>query len=206
MNTGSRQPRRPVDWSAIRVRLERAEAGLEEALQPSPERGKAIMEERARILSQVSPQPVAPGTSISVIEFGLGKERYAIEVAFVREVVRLVDYSVVPGVPEYIVGVTNLRGFVLPIVDLRRFFDIAIKGLSNQSRVIVLGAGQVEFGVLADEAYGQLELGADDILAPPGEPSGIGRSYLRGVTRDAVVMLNGAALIADEKFFIRESR
>jgi purine-binding chemotaxis protein CheW len=164
------------------------------------------MDERARVLSQVSAPTRAPDASIGVIEFGLGRERYAIEVAFVREVVRLVDYTLVPGVPEYIVGVTNLRGIVLPIVDLRRFFNIAIKGLSDQSRVIVLGAGQIEFGVLADEAYGQLELGADDILAPPGELPGIGRPYLRGVTRDAVVILDGAALIADEKFFIRESR
>ena len=206
MTTGSRQPRPPIEWSAIRARLERAEAGLAEALEPSPERGKAIMDERARLLSQESAPALAPGASIGVIEFGLGKEHYAIEVAFVREVVRLVHYTVVPGVPEYIVGVTNLRGLVLPIVDLRRFFNIATKGLSDQSRVIVLGAGQVEFGVLADEAYGQLELGADDILTPPGELPGIGRSYLRGVTRDAVVILNGATLIADDKFFIRETR
>jgi len=206
MNAGSRQPRPPIDWSAIRARLERAEAGLEEALKPSPERAKAIMDERARILSQVTASTRTPGTSMDAIEFGLGKEHYAIEVAYVREVVRLVDYTVVPGVPEYIVGVTNLRGTVLPIVDLRRFFSVATTGPSDQSRIIVLGAERVEFGVLADEAHGQLALGADDILASPGDLPEIGRPYLRGVTRDAVIILDGAILIADEKFFIREFR
>ena len=205
MNSGSRQPREPVDWSAIRARLERTDAAVEEALHPSPERAKTIMDARARTLSQVSTPARPPGVHVDVVEFGLGKEHYAIEVAFVREVVRLVDHSRIPGAPEFIVGVTNLRGVVLLIIDLRRFFNITTKGLSERSRVIVLGVERAEFGILADEAYGQLELGAADILTPPGEVSGIGRSYLRGVTKEAVIMLNGAALIADEKFFICKS-
>ena len=83
--------------------------------------------------------------------------------------------------------------------------DFFLRDLSERSGQRRFGLADVEFGILADEAYGQLELGAADILTPPGEVSGIGRSYLRGVTKEAVIMLNGAALIADEKFFICKS-
>lgn len=206
MSTSTPRPSGPLDWSAIRARMERAEAAVQEALNPSPERARAIMDARARALSQVPAPARPPGARVDVVEFGLGKERYAIEARFVREIVRLTDYTPVPGTPEFIVGVTNLRGVVLAVVDLRRFFNVPPKGMTDLSRVIVLGTAQIEFGILADEAYGQIELAAGDILAPPGEVSGIGRAYLRGVTREALIVLDGAALLGDQRLIVGNER
>lgn len=206
MSPGRRQPRGPTDWAAIRARMERAEAAVEEALYPSPARAKAIMDARAQALSQAPASAPSPGAHLEVVEFSLGQEQYAIEARFVREVVRFADYTPVPGTPEFIVGVTNLRGILLTVIDLRRLFNIATMGLTDQSRVIVLGTERVEFGVLADTAHGHTGHATDDILTPPGDVSGIGRSYLRGVTRDAVIVLDGARLIDDERLFIQRAR
>lgn len=195
-----------IDWQAVRARLKQAAVATEEALNPPPDRAKAIMDGRARALAQVPAPSRPPGAHLDVVLFGLGRERYAIETRFIREVVRLADFTPVPGTPDFVLGVTNLRGVVLAVVDLRRFFNITPKGLTDQSRVIVLGTERVEFGILADETHGQMDLATEEILDPPSEVSGIGRAYLRGVSREALIILDGTALLGDERLIVGNER
>jgi len=192
----------PIDWQAVRARMGRAEAALAEALDPSPERATAIMDARARALARVPAPPRRADTSLEVVLFALGRERYAIEARFVREVARLVDFTPVPGTPDFIVGVTNLRGDVLALVDLRRFFGVAPQDLTDQSRAIVLGRDRVEFAILADAAHGLTDLASDDLVPPAGEVSALGRSFLRGVTAEALLVLDGAALLAERRLTV----
>ncbi len=194
-----------IDWQAVRKRLDRADAAVEEAFNPSPAHAKAIMDARARKLAPMPEALRPPGANVGVVLFGLGRERYAIETRFVREVARFADFTPVPGTPEFVVGVANLRGTVIAIVDLQRFFNIPRKGVTDLSRVIVLGIDRVEFGILADLADGQAEIAADDILPPPGKRAGIASSYVRGVTREALIILDGMALLADERLTVDQT-
>jgi purine-binding chemotaxis protein CheW len=191
-----------IDWTAARERLARAEAGMSTSSELSPQRVRALMEERTRALARVPDAATAPGDVISVLSFGLGSERYAIEAACVREVARLTDLTPVPGAGDFVMGVTNLRGEVICVVDLRRFFDIPRTGLSDLSRLIVLGRERAEFGILADQAHEIGPLRSRDILAPPQSVSGIGREYLLGVTRDALIVLDARVLLRDSRLFV----
>jgi purine-binding chemotaxis protein CheW len=205
MSSDTKRRGSPIDWETVRTRLQRIEAAAEEMLNPSPDRAREIMDARARALAQVPVSSRPPGSHLEVVLFGLGRECYAIETRFVREVVRLTDFTPVPGAPDLIVGVTNLHGAIVAVVDLGRFFNVPRKGLTDLSRVIVLGTQDVEFGVLADEAYGQMALAIEDILTPPEEVSGAGRASLRGVTEEAIIVVDGAALLADERLFIDQN-
>lgn len=206
MSATKSRRRSPIDWDLARERLARARTATEEVLRPSPERARQIMDARARALARVPGEERPAGVRIDVVKFALASERYAVETRYVREVVRFVDFTPVPGTPDFVVGVTNLRGSVLAVIDLGRFFSVPRKGLTDLSRVVVLGEGRAEFGVLADEALGQAGLAAADILEPPGEVSGIGRAYLRGVTREAQIVLDGAALLRDQRLFVQDER
>jgi purine-binding chemotaxis protein CheW len=205
MSVSPQRPGNVIDWAAIHARMERAEAALSEALNPSPLRAKAIMDARARALAQV-PAPAQPsGVRIDVVEFCLGRERYAIETCFVHEVIRFVDYTPVPEATESIIGVTNFRGTVLPVVDLCRLFNIPRQGLTDLSRLIVLGEKRIEFGILADEARGRTEISTADILPDLDDVSRISRIYLRGLTREALIILDGSALLARHGLPINEN-
>src|SRR5471032_2992343 len=195
-----------IDWPAVHRRLERADAAMEEAFNPSPAHAKAIMDARARRLAPIPEVSRPPGANVGVVLFGLGRERYAIETRFVREVVRFADFTQVPGTPKFVVGVANLRGTVIAIIDLHRFFNIPRKGVTDLSRVIVLGIDRVEFGILADLADGQTEIAVADILPPPGKMAGIASSYVRGVTREALIILDGMALLADERLTVDQTQ
>lgn len=194
-----------VDWTAVRERLARAQAATASVLELSPERARMVMDERARLLARAPAEGSAPAEVLETLSFTLGHERYAVESKHVREIVRLVDFTPVPGAPEFLLGVMNLRGEVLAIADLRKFFGVPKQGLTDLARVVVLGAYRAELGVLADEAHELLVLSVEALLEPPGSVAGIGREYLLGVTKDALIVLDGARLLADPRLFIDQT-
>jgi purine-binding chemotaxis protein CheW len=198
-----RRPRtEAIDWPSIRQRLERAIRATEEALLLSPLRAREVMVERARALARVPAEAAGAGEVLEVVVFALAGERYALATRLVREVVRLTDFTPLPGAPDFVVGVTNLRGHILAIFDLRKFFGLALRGLTDQTRLLVLGEERAEFGILADTAYEVTTLRTYAIHPPPGSVAGVAREYLLGVTAEALVVLDGAVLLQDRRLFI----
>lgn len=167
------------------------------------EHTRAILEERARALARLPAAEAATAGRLEVLVFALSGETYAIETRAVREVARFADFTPVPGTPPLLLGLTNLRGEVLPVFDLRDLVGIAPKGLTDLSRLLVLGDEREELGILADEAHEVRMLGLHEVLDPPDALGAIGRDLLLGVTRDAVIVLDGAALLQDVRLFVR---
>jgi purine-binding chemotaxis protein CheW len=193
---------RAIDWQAVHQRLARANTALADAGRLSPERAGEVMAERARTLARVPVLKAQTGDVLQLVSFALADERYGIETRYVREVLRFTDFTPVPGVPDFLVGVTKVRGEILAVIDLRKFLNVGERGLTDLSRVIVLGDERAEFGILADAVDEVIALRADEILEAPASVSGIGREYLRGVTPDALIVLDGVVLLQDARLSI----
>jgi purine-binding chemotaxis protein CheW len=162
------------------------------------------MDERARRLARIPPDLPRAAEMLEIATFKLANERYAVEARHVREVLRSVEFTPVPGAPEFLVGLVNLRGEILAVVDLRKILGLAGTELTDLSRVIVLGHERAEFGVLADEVHEVTMVPIDEVFAPPGSAGGTGREFLRGVTKEALTILDGAALLGDARLFIHQ--
>jgi purine-binding chemotaxis protein CheW len=201
----ARQPRiaAGTDPAARRERLARARAATAAAQRPPDDRIRALMDARARALAR-PPAPAEPADTLAVVTFALADERYALETRYVREIVRLRDFTPVPGAPPFVRGVANLRGEVLCLVDLRRLVDLPSTDLNGRSRMVVLGTGRADFGVLVDETFEIARLRPDDILPPSGAVAGAGREYVAGVTREALIVLDGAALLRDPRLYVNQ--
>jgi purine-binding chemotaxis protein CheW len=191
-----------IDWKQIHARLARARQATEESVRPSPERAREILGDRARKLARVPPRPPDAAEMLEVVTFALAAERYAVETCHVCEVVHCDDLTSVPGGPDFLAGLHNLRGEILAVFDLRRFFGLADPGRTERTRVIVLGGDRAEFGVLADAVHEVTALRIEEVREPPASVAGPGRDYLRGVTTGALIVLDGAALLADQRLFI----
>ena len=161
---------------------------------------RAILGERARLLAR---RPTAPadGETVAVVAFITGGESFAIETAFIREIVRLRHLSPLPRGPAAVRGVTTYRGEILPVLDVRVVLGHPAEGLADLIRILVLGRAGPEFGLLADEVAGAGSLPTRDLLALPAEISARAKRYLRAMTPDAMLVLDGAALLADPEFF-----
>jgi purine-binding chemotaxis protein CheW len=190
-----------IDWSQLRARVGKAfEASL-----PSPHQAQEILAERARRLARAADAELRPVESLEILPFRLGREQYALETQFAREVIRLTEFTALPGVPEFVIGVANLRGDIIPIFDLMRFFGFASQGLMDRSRVIVVGRAGADFGVIADSVQEVSRLPVENFAPNSVFEGQRGRECVQGVTRDAMIVLDGAALLSDQRLFIGAS-
>lgn len=179
-------------------------------MQPqNPTDSTTILRERARELARV-PDEEQNGVRLDVIAFGLGAETYAIETSFVREVLNLRALTPVPGTPPFVAGIINVRGQIQTVIDLGHFLDLPPRPSPQTQRVIWLcGAGlcesDVEIGVLADTIAGARRLDPNDIQTALPAMLGAAGNYVRGVTDDALIVLEAARILEDERLIIDDA-
>lgn len=101
------------------------------------------------------------------LTFVLAGEEYGLEILKVREIIGMMDVTAVPRTPEYVKGVINLRGKVIPVVDLRLKFEMARAELTEESCIIVVDVGDMEMGILVDKVSEVLDIAAEDIEDTP---------------------------------------
>ncbi len=163
---------------------------------------QAILRSRAEELAKL-PEVQARGVQIiEILEFVLGKERYAFPSKYVREVFPLTEITPLPGVPDYILGVINVRGRILSVMDIRRLLDFGNVGLTNLNKAIILQGGDMELAVLADEVTGVYVVDEDQGQRTLPTLAGNREEYLKGVTKDRVVVLDAEKLLASKDLVV----
>lgn len=139
--------------------------------------------------------------------FKLSHEEYGLEILKVREIIGLMDITHVPRTPEFVRGVVNLRGKVIPVVDLRLKFAMAKTEATDQTVIIVVqysfGTTDLTMGILVDEVVEVLDIAADQIEPPPTFGSASAdTSFILGVgkaDKRMIFLLDiGRVLTADE--------
>jgi len=195
---------RAIDWQAIYRRIETGHRELERGATPTAAEKKEVFRKRAQKLAGEPAVEEADRGSIEVIQFLLAYERYAIETSYVREVYPLKDITPLPGAPPFVMGIVNVRGRILSVVDLKKFFDLPEKGLGELNKIIILAADEMEFGILADEIVGTGLLHPDDLQPALPTFSGIGEEYLKGLAEGGLIVLDGGMILADRRIIVNE--
>ena len=200
----SKKKKAPIDWDVVRRRLDASRAALERMGAADAEETKRILRARAQALAGEPGQADAAGESAEVVEFLLGRERYAVDSAHVREIFPLENLTPLPCTPAFVLGIVNLRGEILSVVDIRKFFDLPEPGLTDLNKVIVLRSQDMAFGILADAVVGVRRVPAADIRPPLPTLTGIRERYLKGVASASLAVLDAQKLLEDEKIIVRE--
>ena len=93
-----------------------------------------------------------------MVEFLIASERYGIESHHVREVYPVRDLTVLPCVHPHVLGVINVRGRIVSVVDLKTFFELPEKGLTDLNKAIIVATAQMELGILVDAVVGRVKV------------------------------------------------
>jgi purine-binding chemotaxis protein CheW len=204
----NRQRERPtaIDWQEVHQRLESAQVALESGLSLTSEEKKRILKARAKLLAREAEKEELDQDYLGVVEFLLAYETYAIESAYVREVYPLIEITPLPGTPPFIQGIVNIRGQILSVIDLKKFFELPEKGLFDLNKIIIVRDDNMEFGILADAVLGIRKLAGGEVEAVPPTLTGIRAQYLKGVTRERMVILDAAKILSDKNIIISEGR
>ena len=198
-----RKSKQAIDWSEVRRRLESARAAIERVRAPDAEETKRILRSRARTLARET-DTAAAADALEVVEFLLAHERYAVESRYVREVHPLENLTPLPCTPAFVLGIVNLSGEILSVIDIKKFFDLPEKGLTDLNQVIVLQSDGMLFGILADSILSARRIPVAEIQPSLPTLTGIREKYLRGVTAERTVLLDAAKLLADETIVVEE--
>jgi purine-binding chemotaxis protein CheW len=163
-----------------------------------------ILRTRARALARTPPRIPAAGAMLELLEFRLASERYAVESRLVQEVHPLRDLTPLPCTPPFVLGIVNVRGRILPVLDLKKFFDLPERGLTDLHRVILVRGNDLELGLLADVIVGVRSVAADRLQPSLPTLTGIRADFLKGITDERLVVLDLDRILLDPKIIVHE--
>ena len=170
----------------------------------APSAAAQILHTRAQVLARPPEQASAADTLLDVLEFHLAQERYAVETRYVREVYPLKDLMPLPCTPPFVLGIVNVRGHILPVLDLKKFFSLPENGLTDLHCIILVHGRELEFGLLADVIVGVRSIPVESLQSSLPTLTGIRSDYLKGVTDECLVVLDLARLLADPRIIVHE--
>jgi purine-binding chemotaxis protein CheW len=198
-----------VSWSTIHEMMQQSVAQIEKSMQVSDEEKQVILEKRAQKLA-LKDKDIKDEETLELVEFRLADEHYGISCNYVREVYPLKDLTPIPGTPKFVMGIVNVRGEIVSVVDLKQFFQMPIKGLTDLTRVIILEAKDkelgvdMEFGILAEEVMGTISLPKSYIQPPLPTLTGVRADYLHGVAKNRLIVLDALKLLSDKNIIVHQ--
>lgn len=125
------------------------------------------------------------------LTFALGQETYAIEIIHVTEIIGIQDITEVPELPNYVKGIINLRGRIIPVIDVRLRFKKEAVEYNDRTCIIVIDIKNTSVGLIVDTVSEVLSMADEDIVPPPDSKTGFQNNYIKGIgkTEDKVNLL-----------------
>jgi purine-binding chemotaxis protein CheW len=136
-------------------------------------------------MNEVAAETMANDPVMQLVTFRLKDERYGINVMQVQEVLRISEIAPVPGAPPYVLGIINLRGNVVTVIDTRSRFGLPPVEMDDASRIVIIECDQQVVGILVDSVAEVVELRLSEIDTAPNVGNEESSRYIQGVvTRD----------------------
>ena len=136
------------------------------------------------------------------LTFALGKEEYGIEIKYVTEIVGIQAITEVPELPEYVKGIINLRGKIIPVIDVRLRFKKEEKEYNDRTCTIVVDINDVSVGLIVDTVAEVMSIAEQDIVDPPQISSGGHNKYIKGIGKvgnNVKLLLDCDKLLSDDE-------
>ena len=140
-------------------------------------------------------------TIIQLVVFRLGEEEFGVDILRVQEIIRMLKITDVPNSPDYIEGVVNIRGKIIPIVDLKKRLNLVSKERDNDTRIIVVELDDKTVGFIVDQVSEVLRIESDIIETPPKMVGGIDSEYITSVAKlddKLLILLDLNRLVIEE--------
>ena len=140
---------------------------------------------------------------IQWVTFRLDNEKYGIKVMQVQEVLRMTEIAPVPGAPDYVLGIINLRGNVVTVIDTRRRFGLMDAEPDDATRIVIVEAENQVVGILVDSVAEVVDLRASEIETAPNVGNDESSKYIQGVCsreNELLILVDVNKLLSDEEW------
>ena len=137
------------------------------------------------------------------VTFFLDNEKYGIKVMQVQEVLRMTEIAPVPGAPDYVLGIINLRGNVVTVIDSRKRFGLPDKEPDDATRIVIIEAGDHVVGILVDSVAEVVDLRGSEIETAPNVGTDESSKYIQGVSsqrQELLILVDVDKLLSDDEW------
>ncbi len=128
-------------------------------------------------------QTITGGEVLQLVTFTLGNEEYAVNILNVQEINRITEITKVPNSPDYVEGVINLRGKVIPVINLRRKFHFEDRATDDTSRIIIMEIQGITNGLIVDSVSEVLRIPANSVEPAPPMSAELQSQYIKGIAK-----------------------
>jgi purine-binding chemotaxis protein CheW len=145
----------------------------------------------------------AESQRLQCVTFTLAEETYAINVMGVQEVLRVSEIAPVPGAPSYVLGIINLRGNVVAVIDARNRFGLAPSDMTESTRIVIIESNEHVIGILVDSVAEVVELKSSDVEAAPNVGNDESSRYIKGVAHldnELIILVDLDKLLSEEEW------
>lgn len=177
-----------INWEKIYQKIKANEgAFIKEA---KKEDQKIALKKRAARLSKALIDNTECQEKIDLLAFQIESEHYGIEVSNISKVYILKNLTPLPGASPYVIGIINVKGNIVPVIDFRKIFELPKNTNVVNEKVIIVTVGDANFGLLADEVIGLESVLVNEIQRDLPTLNGIKIEYFKGVTNHQLVILD----------------
>jgi purine-binding chemotaxis protein CheW len=137
------------------------------------------------------------------VTFRLDEEVYGINVMLVQEVLRITDIAPVPGAPGYVVGIINLRGNVVTVIDTRMRFGLPTREMDDSTRIVIIEAEKQTVGIVVDSVAEVVDIYSNEIESAPNVGNDETARYIEGVVsrgEDLLILVDLNKLLSDDEW------
>lgn len=146
---------------------------------------------------------VEDNATLRWVTFFLSQEKYGINVMQVQEVLRVTEIAPVPGAPDYVLGIINLRGNVVTVIDTRQRFGLESRELDDSSRIVIVESSDQVVGILVDSVAEVIDLQLSEIESAPNVGTEDSSRFIQGVASqqdELLIIIDLNKLLADEEW------
>lgn len=135
------------------------------------------------------------------LTFNVGEEVFGIEIEYVTEIIGMQPITQIPEIAEYIKGIINLRGKIIPVIDIRLKFKKDAIDYNDRTCIIVVDTSEIMVGLIVDQVSEVMSIDDEDVAPPPSSKTGIRNRYIKGVGKinDNVKLLLDCKKLFDEE-------
>ena len=137
------------------------------------------------------------------VTFRLENEKYGINVMMVQEVLRVTEIAPVPGAPDYVLGIINLRGNVVTVIDSRKRFGLQAKDMDDSTRIVIIESENQVVGILVDSVAEVVDIRASEIEQAPNVGTEESAKFIQGVSSidgELLILVDLNKLLTDEQW------
>ena len=163
-----------------------------------------ILKLRAEELAEEPKKDRVSEKGLEIVTFMLADEIYGIESSFVREVVYLKSITQLPCTPSFVFGITNVRGKLVSIIDLKDLLDLPVRGIKDLNRVLIVRTQDLELGLLTDDIGSVKIIFSHDLQPSLPALTGLRSEYMQGITEQRLIVLDIKKILTDTRIIVNE--